>query len=137
MVNYDAWIFLFKFTIQAGVLITPRFHNQPVMVSKNNGKKKESTKKLLVRPVDTVVAPATCERVTETDAVLEFPVYPLVLVILEVLFKVVVPYEKLAAPATWAWYVMVTVWLGVRFPRERPLVIFPEDDAPLTVKVSL
>ena len=63
------------------------------------GKKNESAKKLLVKPVEIVVAPATWERVTlmETVPVLGFP--PELVTVL-VLVNVVVPYEKLELGAT-------------------------------------
>ena len=64
-------------------------HN-PIRVN-SNGRKNESTQKLLVNPVETVLAPSTVDLVTITDALLAgaYPVFELVTETL--LFKVVVP----------------------------------------------
>ena len=68
-----------------------------------NGKKNESTQKLFVKPVETVLAPKTEVFVTITEA-FEVGVYPVDELKTEtLLFSVVVPNEKFCAPATCVW----------------------------------
>jgi hypothetical protein len=69
----------------------PDFHIHKPISANNSGKKNESTQKLLVRPVETVLAPKTVDLVTTTDA-LPDGVYPEFELVTEtLLFRVVVP----------------------------------------------